>query len=130
MGPPSGGAMGPPAPTGEGPTAEFTPTYELPDGTKVAPVEGEENTYIDANGDEYIEPNATPITEEAPAVTFKPYKIKSHQEVFGMSDEDLAGVPISQEAEDGRTVYPAASVLLNMSETRISILNQLGTCLS
>jgi hypothetical protein len=133
MGPPSGGAMGPPAPEEagappEGGAQEFTPTYELPDGTKVIPVDGEENTYVDAAGDEYIEPNATPITEEEQAVKFQPHTLKSNKEVFGLSEEELSAIKISQEVEGGGTVYPSAAVLLRMSRTRISILNQLGGC--
>lgn len=39
----------------------FVPTHELPDGTPVRALNDEEDVFWDANGDEYIEPNAKEI---------------------------------------------------------------------
>lgn len=41
----------------------FAPTHELPDGTLVRAVEGESGVFVDADGQEYEEPNATEVTD-------------------------------------------------------------------
>lgn len=162
MGPPEGGAMGPPAPAGEAPSPKppeqaakppeqagarddlwkelegegqatgFTPTHQLPDGTPVTKNPDEDNVYTDAEGQEYVEPNAKPY--EAPAeekaIKFTPYPVKTSEESFGIPEADLMGIMLKEEVDDGTTVDVPAGVLMRMSNGRISILNQLGRCVS
>mgnify|MGYP001825149709 FL=1 len=138
MGPPDGGAQGPPAPEAGAP-AEFAPTHELPDGTPVRKVDGDEpNIYVGADGQEYEEPNAKEIggsatddlwkeLEGEPAA-FRPYEIEDSQETFGKTDQELTQVMITEAVEGGGTIDVPASTLLAMSRKRISVLNQLGVC--
>ena len=62
------------APKPEKQAQAFTATHELPDGTLVRAVEGEKGVYVDSDGQEYEEPNATEVSnaqqvqaEKAPA---------------------------------------------------------------
>jgi len=43
--------------------SEFTPTHEMPSGEQVQAVDGEDGVYIDAEGFEWDEPNATAIQD-------------------------------------------------------------------
>lgn len=47
----------------------FTPTHELATGELVIPVDDENNVWIDANGDEYIDDSATPLPPQPQELT-------------------------------------------------------------
>ena len=103
----------------------FTPTHELPDGTLVKETE-EDGVYIDRDGDEWEESNATPITKPQTG----PEKLEASRK--GKPLNKILMPPTKVTLDDGKVVeiQLTAQQAIDAADAKINGLESLRVCMN